>query len=198
MTVEKLTDSINKIVIAGLVLMFALFSTLAINAKPLSSKEAIVGVWQLNRPATGKSAKQVVLKNARFAEPFLFAPDSLVLAADEQISEITINEEFKEFIHTQTLPLDGTVITKKIQPTGQVSAKAYWKDKKLVVEITTSTGRKMTETFELSSNQKRLNVTLEVNDSQSAKPVVLRRVYNRMAERVEDNTADIGISEYPF
>jgi hypothetical protein len=200
MTVKKLTDSINKSVITGLVFIFTFISTGVINAKPLTfsaGEKGIVGVWQLNRTKAPKKSKQT--NTPLLPVPVLFAPESLVLAADEGDREITINEGFKEFIHTQTFLTDGTVITKKVQSIGDVSAKAYWKNKKLVVEVTTSRGDKMTEIFELSSNQKQLNVTLQINDGgSSAKTLTVRRVYHRMTEQVEDNTAEVGITGYPF
>jgi hypothetical protein len=199
MTVNKLTDSINKTVLSGLILIFTLISTGTIYAKNLTTsteQKGIVGVWQLNQTATYKTNKKT--KIFPMPVPIAFAPESLILAADEGVNEITINEGFKEFIHTQTLPTDGTTVVKNVQPIGQISAKAFWKDKKLIVEVTTSRGDKMTEIFEVTSNQKRLSVTLEINDGVTAKTMKVRRIYNRMADQVEDSTAEIGISQYAF
>ena len=190
---------VNKCAISALILILTLISSHSIQAKTLNAaidQTSIVGIWQLNRAASGKVLKQP--SASMLSMPVAFAPESLILAADEGVAEITINEGFKEFIHTQTLPTDGTAITKHVQSIGQVSAKAFWKNKKLIVEVTNTRGDKMTEIFELSANQKRLNVTLQINEFSSTTTTTIKRVYNRMVETSDDKTAAIGIMEFPF
>lgn len=166
-------------------------------AKPVVSapiSKGIIGVWQLKQTITGKTSK---LSKSKFLAT-MTTPESLILAVEEGINEITINEGFKEFIQTQTLPTDGTIVSKNIQQIGQVNTKAIWQNKKLIVEVLTSRGDKITEIFELSAKQKQLNVTLEMTEKNSAKTVKIRRVYNRVAENSESNLADIGITVYPM
>ena len=201
MKVKKITDLFKRIAFLGLVLVFTLISINVVNANPIKKEDetnqrGIVGVWQLDQASADKNSKKS--NPTLLPLPIMFAPESLILATDEDVREITINEGFKEFIHTQTLPTDGTVVTKNVQPIGQVFAKAYWKDKKLIVEFSTSRGEKMTQVFELSSNQKKLNVTLQFNDSSSDKTLKVKRVYNRLSDKVEETTAEFGISELPL
>jgi hypothetical protein len=182
---------IIKIVMTSLVLMATLISA---NANVTEEQKKIFGVWQLS--TADKNFKQI--KPEFFALPIDFAPESLVLATDENVTEITINEGFKDFINTQTLPTNGTVITKNIDRIGKISSKAYWSGKRLVVEIATAKGHKITETFEVSANQKQLIVTVQTKGNGTAKATKTRRVYQRVAEQSEDRTAQVGITVYPF
>lgn len=168
-----------------------------INANPVKLTEdqkGIIGSWQFKKSVseTKKSSKANIL-------PVVFAPESLVLAADNNLEEITINEGFKEFIQTNTLPTDGTIITKNIFQVGKVSAKAYWEEKSLFIEVTTANGDKVTEKFELSPNKKQLFVTIKSVEKNSAKGSKIVRVYDRIADvDEENNVAQVGITDYPF
>jgi hypothetical protein len=194
MNSKNLINFINKIVLSSLVLIISMAAVNANPAKASEEQKKIIGVWQLK--GTDKRAKH--LKPEFSPVPVDFAPASLVLAADDEVSEITINEEFDDFVNTQTLPTDGTPVTKNIALIGKVSSKAYWADKKLVVEILTDKGDKITETFEISPNQKQLIVNLQMSNNRSAKTTKMKRVYNRVAEQSGDNTAQVGITVYPF
>ena len=183
----------TKILILSFVFIFTTIFTGQINANPIKLTEeqkGIIGTWQFKKTVSDKQKESVI--------PAVFAPQSLILAADNESDEITINEGFKEFIQTQTLPTDGTSVTKNIYQIGKVSSKAFWQEKSLVVEIVTANGDKITESFELSSNRKQLFVTVQLAKKSSTKTLKVRRVYNRVAEVNENNTAQIGITVYPF
>lgn len=180
-----------KILLLSFVFIFTTIFNNQINANPVKITEeqkGIIGTWQLKKISGEKSS----------FIPAVFSPESLILAADNSFDEITINEGFKEFIQTQTLPTDGTTVAKNIFQLGKVSSKAFWKDKTLVVETVTEKGDKITESFELSANKKQLFVTVQLAKKGSAKTLKVRRVFNRVAEVNEDNTAQIGITVYPF
>lgn len=168
-----------------------------INANPIKLTEeqkGIIGTWQFKKSVseTKKSSKTNIL-------PVVFAPESLVLAADNNLAEVTINEGFKEFIQTNTLPTDGTSITKNVFQVGKVSAKALWQGKSLLVEVVTEKGDKVTEKFELSSNKKQLFVTVQAVEKNSAKSTKIVRVYDRIAEvEEENNVAQVGITDFPL
>jgi hypothetical protein len=172
------------------VFIFTTIFTSQINANPVKLTEeqkGIIGTWQIKKSAQ----KQSFI-------PAVFSPESLILAADGESDEITINEGFKEFIQTQTLPTDGKVVTKNIFQIGKVSSKAFWQGRVLTVEILTEKGDKIIESFELSANKKQLIVTVQLTKKGSAKTVTARRVFNRVAEINENNTAQVGITVYPF
>ena len=104
MTVKKITDFFKRIGFLSLVLVFTLISINVVNANPVkkeveTNQRGIVGVWQLDQAAADKNSKKS--NPTLLPLPIMFAPESLILAADEDINEITINEGFKEFIHTQ-------------------------------------------------------------------------------------------------
>lgn len=186
-----------KILILSFVFIFTTVFTNQINANPIKLTEAqkgIIGTWQFKKTVSDSKIKQV---KESFI-PAVFAPESLVLAAENEVDEITINEGFKEFIQTQTLPTNGTIVSKNIFQLGKVSTKATWQGKTLVIETLTEKGDKITELFELSANKKQLSVTVQLAQKGSAKTLKVRRVYSRVAEINEDNTAQIGITVYPF
>ncbi|NJM53180.1 MAG: hypothetical protein HC846_07185 [Blastocatellia bacterium] len=186
-----------KILILSFVFIFTTIFTNQIIANPIiltEGQKEIVGTWQLKKTVSDSKTKQV---KESFI-PAVFAPESLVLAAENEVDEITINEGFKEFIQTQTLPTDGKIVTKNIFQIGKVSTKAIWQGKTLVVETLTEKGDKITESFELSANKKQLFVTLQLAQKGSAKTLKVRRIYSRVAEINEGNTAQIGITVYPF
>ena len=196
MNSKNLINFINKIVLSSLVLISSMTAATANPSKATEEQKKIIGVWQLQKNTNGKQSKHI--KPEFFPVPVDFAPESLILAADDDVTEITINEEFKDFVNTQTLPVDGTAVTKRIQLIGEISSKAHWAGKKLVVEINTSKGEKIIETFEISPNQKQLIVNLQMSNNRSSKVTKMRRVYNRVAEPAEEKTAQVGITSYPL
>jgi hypothetical protein len=196
MNSKNLFNFINRIVLLSLVVMVSMIAVSATPSKATEEQRKIIGVWQLQKNTNGKQSKHI--KPEFFPVPVDFAPESLILAADDEVTEITINEEFKDFVNTQTLPVDGTLVTKNIELIGKVSSKANWVGKKLMVEIVTSNGDKITETFEISTNQKQLIVNLQMSSNRNAKVTKTRRVYDRIAEPAEEKTAQVGITVYPL
>ncbi|MEK7723104.1 MAG: hypothetical protein AAB336_02035, partial [Acidobacteriota bacterium] len=185
----------RKLLILSFAFIFTAIFVSFSNANPINlSKEqkGIIGTWQFKKNVSASNIKQQSFL------PTVFAPQSLVLAADTELNEITINEGFKEFIQTQTLQTNGTRVAKTIYQIGKVSTKAFWKEKKLVVEIEANNGDKITETFELSSNRKQLFVTVQLTQKNSTKNLKVRRVYERVADVNEFNTAKVGITVYPL
>ncbi len=163
----------------------------------VSARQAIVGTWQINHAASDKLLNRVQFDLRRFPPPVLPAPENLVLATDEAGSEITINEVFEKFIRTQTLPL-GENLAGESAPTDQpISVKAFWRDKKLVVEIIAARGGKMVETFE-AANVNQLTVTTRVEDPRLAKPLTVRRVYDRTPNEIAPETAAISVADFPL
>jgi hypothetical protein len=196
MNSKNLFNFINRIVLLSLVVMVSMIAVSANPSKATEEQRKIIGVWQLQKNTNGKQSKHI--KPEFFPVPVDFAPESLILAADDEVTEITINEEFKDFVNTQTLPVDGTLVTRNIELIGKVSSKANWVGKKLMVEIVTSNGDKITETFEISANQKQLIVNLQMSGNRNAKVTKTRRVYDRIAEPAEEKTAQVGITVYPL
>jgi len=192
----SIINFITRAVMASLILVGILVSAEFVQANPTDEQKKIIGVWQLKTIAPNKKSKQI--KPEFFPVPIEFAPESLVLAADEELNEITINEGFTTMINTQTLPTDGTTVTKNVDLIGTVSSSARWSNNKLVVEMAASNGLKMSETFELSPNQKQLIVTVKASGNRTGKITKMRRVYDRAATQTEDQTAQVGITVYPF
>jgi hypothetical protein len=56
--------------------------------------------------------------------------------------------------------------------------KTKWKGTKLVVELTTELGRKITEVYDLAQDEPRLYVTVKMKGN--AGKIVYRRVYDRV------------------
>lgn len=193
MTFNKLTKSTGKIAAANIFVIMILILTGSVFANPAVST-GMTGVWQLKRTITEKKSKEI--KAGSLAA--MTTPESLVLAVEAGNSEITINEGFKEFIQTQTIPTNGNIVKNNIQQIGKVSSKAVWQNGKLLIEVITAQGDKITETFELSANRNQLSVTIQLTESKSAKILKVRRVYQRVAEIDENNTAEVDIASYPL
>ncbi len=198
---NTLSGIFGKLIVLALIALTTVVTGFQVRAtgavsKSDSDQSRIIGFWQLERSREDRSAFE---SNATFlALPIKFAPLTLILAADENISEITINEEFKEFVQTQTLRTDGTISTKNSQAAGLVTAKAYWKNKKLIVETSTASGERLNKTFEVSGDRTRLIVTLKLTAENPAKALIVRRVYNRMNDRDPIALPLAGISQLPL
>jgi hypothetical protein len=183
---------------AGIALIAAVTVILSVSgsanniARPSVVKK-IAGVWQLKRTVNEKPATR-----SKAFLPVRETPQSLVLAVEDGVNEITINEGFREFIQTQTLPTDGRIVTQNVQRVGQVSATALWKKDRLIVEVTTSGGDKLVETFDLTADQKQLRVTLHFTAAGSTRTIKVRRIYERAGSMDESDTAQLGITVYPL
>lgn len=187
----------GKTILVSLVFIISLISTNIIRANTTDEQKKIIGVWQLKPTAPNKNSDQT--KPDFFVLPVSIAPESLILAMDENVSEITINECFKTFITTQTLPTDGTMVTKNVGVNGRIWSKAFWLNNKLMVKISTDQGDQITESFEISPNQKQLIVTVQTKSGkQNAKITKSRRTYSRIAENLENEAVQVGITDYPF
>ncbi len=187
----------GKTILVSLVFIISLISTNIIRANTSDEQKKIIGVWQLKPTAPNKNSDQT--KPDFFVLPVSIAPESLILAMDENVSEITINECFKTFITTQTLPTDGTMVTKNVGVNGRIWSKAFWLNNKLMVKISTDQGDQITESFEISPNQKQLIVTVQTKSGkQNAKITKSRRTYSRVAENLENESVQVGITDYPF
>lgn len=193
MTFNKLTKLTGKIAAANIFVIMILILAGSVFANSGVST-GMTGVWQLKRTVTEKKPKEI---KAGFLAA-MTTPESLVLAVEEGNNEVTINEGFKEFIQTQTIPTNGNIVRNNIQQIGKVSSKAVWQNGKLFVEVITAQGDKITEIFELSANRKQLNVTIQLTGNNSAEILKVRRVYQRVAEVDEDNTAEVEIASYPL
>lgn len=183
----------SKILLLSIVFILTTFFSSIVNANPINLTEkqkGIIGTWQIKK--SGSEAKKGIILSSNFS------PETLTLAAENDFSEITINEGFKEFVQTNTLPTDGTLISKNIFKVGKVLSKASWQGKNLIVEIQTENGDKITETFELSANKKQLFVTIQLAKKNSKSVYKIRSIYNRIADDDENNTAQIGITTYPL
>ena len=188
------------LLITGLILTGTVGSVSAkiINDSKDFIRKQIVGTWQLKQSATGVKSEKIKNSSSQIFLVAPSAPKSLVLAADENFGEITINEWFEKVIHTQTLPINRDNVNGKLQDNG-AQVKAFWQNKKLIVEAVAANGTKMTETFELGTNKNQLKVTTKLEDEKISKPIVTRRIYNRAADEpsgsVETN-AEINVSQY--
>lgn len=183
----------SKILLLSIVFIFTTIFSSIVNASPINltkDQKGIIGTWQIKK-SVSEVKKGIIL-------PANFSPETLTLAAENDFSEVTINEGFKEFVQTNTLPTDGTVISKNIFKVGKVLSKASWQGNNLIVEIQTENGDKITESFELSANKKQLFVTIHLAKKNTKSVSKIRRVYNRIADIDEENTAQIGITSYPL
>lgn len=203
---EKIYVFLSPAFVFSFVLFLALLSTYPVNAETTPKKnndtpKKIEGVWRLSQTIRDKAVKQLLDKTEQLPPPFLLAPQSLILAADEALGEITINEAFKDVINTQTLPTDGTTVIKQIRPNEQISFKALWRNNELSIEALTPRGDKFTQIFKFSKDGKQLNVTMRLDDKRFSKSVVLKRIYNKTTEQLpvsDDSRADLNISQSPF
>lgn len=183
----------RNILILSFVFIITTIFTNQINANSIKLSEeqkGIIGTWQIKNNISDNKKEATI--------PASFSPEILILAAETGLDEITINEGFKEFIQTNTLPTNGKSISKNIFQIGKVTSKAFWQGKILVVEIVTEKGDKITESFELSANKNQLFVTVQLKQKETAKVQKVKRVYNRLPEIMENNTAQIGITNYPL
>ena len=173
----------------------------SVSAKPFrdgkdENRKQIVGTWQLKQTASNAKVEKIKTDKNEIRLVAPPVPNSLVLAADDNFGEITINEGFEKVIHTQTLPVNNNVAGGNLQDNGRI-VKAFWQKKKLIVEALTVGGLKMTQTFELGANKNQLKVTLSLGGEKS-RSVVARRVYNRSSDisGAEETPAEINISQY--
>jgi len=170
------------------------------NAKTTDSKESIrqqlVGTWQLKQTTSNFGTKKEKSSLNETAPVSTAIPKSLVLAADEEFGEITINEAFEKVIHTQTLPINKDAAIGEKKDNGAI-VKAFWDNKKLIIEAVASNGVKMTETFEMGANKNQLKVTMKLNDAKKSKAIITRRVYDRAADQSDaESTAEINVSQF--
>ena len=151
------------------------------------------GVWQL------KQNKQKIAKkiNSNIVSHFEI-PESLIVAYAEKTAEITIIEGFKEFIQTQTLPTNGTVVTNDLQQFGKMLSSAFWLRGKLLINAENSRGIKLKETFELSSNHQQLYVSLEILDAGLNKPYKIKCTYQNLEMIETETTEQTDLTVYPF
>lgn len=181
----------QKLIIMILAFTFAATSVFASTTNPVAKSGKLTGVWKLKQ-TSGKTTKKV-------KQQLIPTPESIVMYFEEGLDEITINEGFKEFIQTQTLPTTGAVINSSLQQIGKVSSKAFWQNGKLFLEVETSQGDKITEIFALSANQNQLFVTLQMTENNSAKSHKVKRIYQRVSETVEkDETQQVDLTIYPL
>lgn len=188
-------------IFTALILSLAVAATgSVVNAKTTDSKESVrqqlVGTWQLKQTTSNFGTKKEKNNLGEIAPTSTMIPRSLVLAADEEFGEITINEAFEKVIHTQTLPINKDAAIGEKKDSGAI-VKAFWDNKKLIIEAVASNGVKMTETFELGANKNQLKVTMKLNDMKKSKAIVTRRVYDRAADQsAEESTAEINVSQF--
>ncbi len=110
---------------------------------------------------------------------------------------MTINEIFEKFIHPQTLPLGANSVSENTPPNEPMTVKAFWRDKKLVVEITVAQVGKVIGTFE-TANINQLAVTTRIEDKRFAKPLTVRRVYDRSLTKTSRHPEQMLISPIFF
>ncbi len=199
MSVKNIYVLLSNLLMLGLLLISPNSSVSGAPARKerVFARQAIVGVWQINHAASDKMLNQIRFDFRKLPPPVLFAPESLVLAADETGSEITINEIFEKIIHTQTLPLGEKMSGEDTPLDEPIAVKAFWRERKLVVEITAAQVGKVIKTFE-PANKNQLVVTTRVENKRFAKPLTVRRVYDRMTDESATATsaADVNIADF--
>ena len=180
----------------AIVFSIQVFGGTPLNEEKKAARRAIVGAWQINHAASDKLLDRTQFDFRQFPPPVSIAPEHLILAAGEAEGEITINEVFEKFINTKTLSPDADTTVETALPNESVSVKAEWRDKKLVVEITALNGSRTVETFE-SPSRNRLNVTTRIEDTGLAKPLTVRRVYERTTEEIpSEAAAEVNIADF--
>lgn len=158
-------------------------------------KKGIIGVWELNKTLSEGEIERTGVDLTQFPTPFVFAPQNLILAGDERLKEITINEGFEKTVYTQTFPTDG----REINDERRFSARAFWQNNRLIVEYKMPGPGKMIEIFELTKDQNQLKILLRIEDGAPAKALVIKRIYDRTADQpVTMTEAEINLAESPF
>ncbi|MEZ5429341.1 MAG: hypothetical protein R2747_24040 [Pyrinomonadaceae bacterium] len=201
---------ISKLFIAALVFAFILgvadsasrsVSADVLRKTEMPAENGITGVWQLNPKLSDEAAARFGANVPQLPAPVLFAPKQLILASDELTNEITINEGFEKIIHTRTLPTDGSSISGSVEMDQNFTARAYWLKGNLVVEYQTPLNGKIVETFEPTDRRNQLKIVLRVEDPRLTQPLVINRVYDRMAVASDaggDQSIEINLSENPL
>lgn len=142
-----------------------------------------------NKLASSAGEKNGDAKDDARTSVSLVPPETLVLAGDDDQS-ITINENFGEILFTRTFSTDGKMRGGEL-PDGTIfSAAATQNDNSLKVEIVSPRGNKMSETYALFGDGKKLIVTVRFETAQTKELLTLRRVYDRAIPDVSADGAE--------
>lgn len=113
----------------------------------------------------------------------LFAPDVLILANGDA-GEMTINEIFKSVIETRTFLIDGALREYEIVPGTNLKITATRIPDGFSVENVSPRGNKRTETFRVTSGGTKLIVVVRVERLRTGEVLNLRRVYDRQQDKL--------------
>lgn len=108
----------------------------------------------------------------------LVAPETLILAGEDEKS-MTINEGYNELIFTRTVLTDAKAHVGELSDGTRFLLTAAQEKDSLKVETVSPRGNKMTETYRLSGDGKKLTVIVRVETPESKELITLRRVYDR-------------------
>jgi len=104
---------------------------------------------------------------------------SEVLEIFQSESEITVNEMGDDrLVNTRTFYTDGRT-THQDSEYGKLETNGKWRGNKFVVETRSDHGGKMTQTYELGSDGRELNVTLKFQNEKMPQAISIRSVYDK-------------------
>lgn len=169
------------------------------SAVNLFANASVAGAWRINYAESDNTLlkMQSLLRNQlaqNAAVPknetqptltiSLFPPETLVLANENERS-MTINEGFNNMILTRTVLTNGKGQIAAIEG-GKLLVTATQSKDKLSVETVSPRGNILKETFEITNDGRKLNVTVRVEDSANREMITLKRVYDRTTLEIFD------------
>jgi hypothetical protein len=104
------------------------------------------------------------------------APETVEIAQDGSVITIKQTTEADK-TEVRSISPDGKPVKQESDSGAKQEVTAKWRGNKLVLETKTDRGR-ITETFELASDGRELNITTKVEDSRLPKAVSIKRVYD--------------------
>ncbi len=130
------------------------------------------GMGRGRRGPMGRSQQPPSQDLERLAEN----PKSLTIA--QEGNQVTVTDD-----NSQTLTLAGDGKKHKEKDSGgeKFTIKSHWDGNRLISERKLPRLGKLTETYELSPDQKELVIVSRLDDSQLSGPLVIRRVFDRAA-----------------
>ena len=94
--------------------------------------------------------------------------------------ELTMNATGSAFVVlTRTISTDGRPSEQGFGLGVKGESEARWNERKFIVETKTERGQRLTETYELSPSGDRLYVFVKIENERWAKPLFVRRIYDR-------------------
>lgn|GEM_PF-2240452 len=161
-------------------LLLTFISMATIDGEPRAGRPNFTGTWQLRLSQSGNAREKLLNDGHKLSV--------LMRDAIESVNFLTITHRDSQFeVSDNTerewaLSLDGRKVEQTTQRDGKIVGFAQWEGDRLSFVMQTPDGGKIVEIFELASMGRRLSVTVRLESQRLSRPLVIRRVYERVGD----------------